>query len=177
MDDSPKWVVATVRAIDRLSSLTGAMVAILIIPLVGGVTYEVISRYLFNAPTVWAYDTTYMLYGAHFMLGAAYTLLKGAHIRTDIFYQNWSLRTKGLVDASLYLLFFFPGMILFFVMGWQEAYHSLAIGELSEATPWRPPLYPFKFVIPVTALLILIQGISEFLKSVHAVRKGSPLVV
>jgi TRAP-type mannitol/chloroaromatic compound transport system permease small subunit len=164
-----------VRAIDRLGTWTGRLIALLILPLVVGVTYEVISRYAFNAPTVWAYDTTYMLYGSHFMLGAAYTLLKGSHVRTDIFYQNWSPRTRGLIDGTLYLLFFFPGMVFFFYMGWQEAYHSWTIGETSEATPWRPPIYPFKFVIPVTALLILIQGISEFLKSAYAARTGFAL--
>ena len=170
-------MVRLVRAIDRFSAWTGRLIALFILPLVGTVTYEVVARYAFNAPTVWAYDTTYMLYGSHFMLGAAYTLLHGSHVRTDIFYQRWSVRTRGIVDATLYLVFFFPGMIFFFIMGWQEAYYSWTIGELSEATPWRPPLYPFKFVIPVAALLILIQGLSEFLKSAHAARTGSVLRV
>ena len=116
-----------------------------------------------------------MLYGSHFMLGAAYTLLKGGHIRTDIFYQNWSPRTRGLVDALLYLLLFFPGMIFFFWMGGQEGWPSWQIGERSDASPWRPIVYPLKLVIPVTALLILVQGVSELIKSAHLALRGRPL--
>jgi TRAP-type mannitol/chloroaromatic compound transport system permease small subunit len=167
--------MSVVRAIDTLSDWSGRLFCWLIVPLIAGTTYEVIVRYLFNAPTIWAYDLSYMLYGAHFMLGAGYTLLKGGHIRTDIFYQNWSPRTRGLVDALLYLLFFFPGMIFFFWMGGQEALHSILIGERSDASPWRPIVYPLKTVLPVTALLILIQGVSEFIKSVHLARYGRSL--
>lgn len=175
MDRPPEWLLRTVTLIDGLGEWTGRLVALLILPLVGGLTYEVIARYVFNAPTMWAYDTSYMLYGSHFMLGAAYTLLKGGHIRTDIFYQNWSPRRQGLIDATLYLLFFFPGMLFFLWMGWQEALHSWQIREMAETTAWRPPLYPFKTVIPVTALLVLTQGVSEFLKSLYAARTGQRL--
>lgn len=164
-----------VGVIDTLSEWSGRAFAWLIVPLVVGDTYEVIARYAFNAPTIWAYDLSYMLYGAHFMLGAGYTLLKGGHIRTDIFYQNWSPRTQGRVDALLYLLFFFPGLIFFFWMGAQEGVHSMLIGERSDASPWRPVVYPLKLVIPVTALLLLIQGVSEFIKSGHLALKGRPL--
>jgi TRAP-type mannitol/chloroaromatic compound transport system permease small subunit len=175
LDGPPPALVSAVRVIDTFSEWSGRVVAWLIIPLVAGTTYEVIVRYAFNAPTIWAYDLSYMLYGSHFMLGAGYTLLKGGHIRTDIFYQNWSPRTRGLVDALLYLLLFFPGMIFFFWMGGQEALHSLQIGERSDASPWRPVVYPLKIVIPVTALLLLIQGVSEFIKSAHLALRGRPL--
>jgi len=174
-DGPPSALIRIVGVIDTVSEWSGRIFCWLIIPLMLGTTYEVIARYAFNAPTVWAYDTSYMLYGSHFMLGAAYTLLKGGHIRTDIFYQNWSPRTKGLVDALLYLLLFFPGMIFFFWMGGQEGWHSLMIGERSDASPWRPIVYPLKLVIPVTALLILVQGVSEFIKSAHLALRGRPL--
>ena len=171
----PAGLVRVVRVIDALSEWSGRLFAWLIIPLVGGLTYEVLARYVFNAPTIWAYDLGYMLYGSHFMLGAAYTLLKGGHIRTDIFYQNWSPRTRGIVDTLLYILCFFPGMIFFFWMGWQEAWHSWEIGERSDASPWRPILYPLKAALPLGALLILVQGVSEFIKSAHLALKGRPL--
>jgi TRAP-type mannitol/chloroaromatic compound transport system permease small subunit len=173
--DVPPALVSAVRGIDAVSEWSGRVFAWLIIPLVGGLTYEVVARYLFGAPTIWAYDLAYMLYGSHFMLGAAYTLLKGGHIRTDIFYQNWSPRTKGTVDALLYLLLFFPGMIFFLWMGGQEAWHAWEIRERSDASPWRPILYPFKAVIPVSALLLLVQGVSEFIKSAHLAWRGRSL--
>ena len=164
-----------VRNVDRVAEWSGLLFCWMIVPLVAAMVYEVIARYAFHAATVWSYDISVMLYGSHFMLGAAYTLLRGGHIRTDIFYMNWSPRTKGIVDASLYLFLFFPGMALFFWMGWQEALHSWDIREVSDASPWRPIIYPFKTVIPVAAMLLIIQGMSEFLKSLYAAMTGRPL--
>jgi TRAP-type mannitol/chloroaromatic compound transport system permease small subunit len=172
MAEPAKPVLAIMHVVDSISEWTGRLIAWLIIPLVGGLSYEVFARYLFDAPTIWAYDTTYMLYGSHFMLGAGYTLLKKGHIRTDIFYNKFSPRLQGTIDATLYLLFFFPGIIYFLWAGAAEAIHSWSLLERSDASPWRPPLYPFKTVIPIAAFLLLIQGVSEFLKSLHAARKG-----
>jgi TRAP-type mannitol/chloroaromatic compound transport system permease small subunit len=166
---------SVVRNVDRVAEWSGEVFCWMIIPLVFAMVYEVIARYAFHAATIWSFDVAYMLYGSHFMLGAAYTLLRGGHIRTDIFYMNWSPRTKGIVDASLYLFLFFPGMALFFWMGLQEALHSWDIREVSDASPWRPPLYPFKTVIPVAAALIIVQGVSEFLKSLYGAVNGRPL--
>ena len=171
----PRALVAMVRTIDGLAIWSGRIFCWLVVPLVAALTYEVFARYVFHAPTIWAYDVAYMLYGTHFMLGAAYTLYRGGHIRTDLFYQNWSVRTRGRIDAVLYLLLFFPGIALFFWMGLQEALHAWDIREVSDASPWRPILYPFKAVIPVALLLLMIQGVSEFLKSAYAALKGKPL--
>jgi TRAP-type mannitol/chloroaromatic compound transport system permease small subunit len=164
-----------VRALDRVADWSGQLFCWLIIPLVAVMVYEVIARYAFHAATIWSYDISYMSYGAHFMLGAAYTLLRGGHIRTDVFYMNWSARTKGIVDATLYLLFFFPGIALFFWMGLQEALHSFDIKEVSDASPWRPAIWPLKMCIPLALGLLFLQGASEFLKSFYAARKGEPL--
>jgi TRAP-type mannitol/chloroaromatic compound transport system permease small subunit len=87
-------------------------------------------------------------------------------------YQNWSVRRQNTIDAIGYLFFFFPAMLLLFYFGWQEASHAWEIGETSDASPWRPIIYPFKTVIPVTALLLLVQGIAEFLKNLYAIRTG-----
>jgi TRAP-type mannitol/chloroaromatic compound transport system permease small subunit len=161
-----------IKIIDPIAIWSGKLIGWLIIPLVFGLTYEVISRYVFHAPTVWAFDLSYMLYASLSMLGAGYTLYKNGHIRTDIFYDRWSPKTQGWVNIISYLFLFFPGMFFFFLAGLDSAIHSWSILETSDASPWRPPLYPFKTVIPVSALLILIQGISEFLKSIHAVMRG-----
>lgn len=163
-----------VRIIDKIAVWSGKILGWLVFPLVGGLVYEVFARYMFNAPTIWAYEMTYMLYGGIFMLGAAYTLFKGSHIRTDILYSKWSARRKGIIDAFMYLFFFFPGIILFFILGWDYASHSWAIGEVSDSSPWRQPIYPFKTVLPVSAFLLLIQGVSEFIKAVYSARHGRP---
>jgi len=168
-------LLATIRAIDAFTSWSGKLVAWLILPLVAAVTYEVVARHWFHAPTLWAYDLTYMLYGTLFMLGTAYALRRGAHIRTDMFWERYSVRTKGLIDATAYLLFFFPGILLLLFASLDEAYYAWQIGERSEQTAWRPILYPFKAVVPLAAVLLLIQGVAELLKSLYAARTGVPI--
>ena len=167
--------IRIVRAIDRFTDFTGTLVAWLNVLLVLVVAYEVISRYAFGAPTAWSFDLTYMLYGTIFMLGAAYALHKGAHIRTDFFFEKWSIRTRGVIDSIAYLVFFFPSLILFLGVSGAEGWYAFQIGETSEQTPWRPILWPFKAVVPLTCLLLLIQGVSETIKSVYAARTGIEL--
>jgi len=168
-------LIRLVNTIDRFTDTTGVWVAWLNIPLVAAVAYEVIARYAFNAPTIWSFDVTYMLYGAIFMLGAAYALHKGAHIRTDFFFESWSIKTKGTIDSVAYIVFFFPSLIVFFFIGWSEGWYSFQIHETSEQTPWRPILWPFKMVVPLAILLLLIQGVSELIKSLYAARFGIEL--
>jgi len=167
--------IRLVRIIDKFTDTTGTWVAWLNVPLVLAVAYEVFSRYLFNAPTVWSFDVTYMLYGTIFMLGSAYALHKGAHIRTDFFFEKWSIRTKGMIDSIAFLVFFFPSIFVFFLVSGQEGWYAMQIGETSEQTPWRPILWPFKLVVPLACLLLLVQGISETIKSVYAARWGIEL--
>ena len=175
MAEQTTGLIKTVRVIDKFSDVTGTWIAWLNVPLVLAVCYEVFARYLFNAPTIWSFDVTYMLYGTIFMLGAAYALLKGAHIRTDFFFERWSLRTKGIIDSTAYVVFFFPAIITLMVVSWHEGWYAFQIGETSEQTPWRPILWPFKLVVPLTCLLLLIQGVSETIKSLYAARLGIEL--
>jgi TRAP-type mannitol/chloroaromatic compound transport system permease small subunit len=175
MTDPPARLLRFTSRIDRITDVLGAVVAWLLVPLVGAVVFEVVARYVFDAPTIWAYDVSYMLYGTVFMLGASYALQKGAHIRTDFFWEKWSIRTKGLIDAIAYVVFFFPGIALFFWVSANEGWYAYTIGERSEQTPWRPLLWPFKMVVPLTAALLLFQGVSELVKSVYAWRTGVEL--
>ncbi len=175
MTEPNAGLIKAVRVIDKFTDTTGTWVAWLNVPLVLAVAYEVFARYLFNAPTIWSFDVTYMLYGTIFMLGAAYALHKGAHIRTDFFFEKWSVRTKAVIDSIAYLVFFFPSIFVFGVVGWNEGFYAFTIGETSEQTPWRPILWPFKMVVPLACLLLLVQGISETIKSVYAWRYGIEL--
>ena len=167
--------IRLVRVIDKFTDATGTWVAWLNVPLVLAVCYEVFMRYLFNAPTIWSFDVTYMLYGAIFMLGSAYALHKGAHIRTDFFFERWSIRTKGVIDSVAYIVFFFPSIFVFLIVSGSEGWYAYTIGETSEQTPWRPLLWPFKMVVPLTCILLLIQGVSETIKSLWAARTGIEL--
>jgi len=162
------WIVR----IDGISIWSGKLCAWLIVPMIGGLVYEVFARYGFDAPTMWAYDMTFMLYGSHFMLGAAFTLSKGAHIRTDFLYRLWSERVQAIVDLTIYLVFFFPGFFFFLWVSVEFAAKSWEQSELIITSPWLPIVYPFKTVIPVTVVLLMIQGVSESLKCIEAIKKG-----
>jgi TRAP-type mannitol/chloroaromatic compound transport system permease small subunit len=161
-----------IRFLDSISIWSGRIVGWLIFPMVGSLVYEVIARYFFDAPTIWAYDMTYMLYGAFFMLGSAFTLQRKGHIRTDSLYGKWSPRRQGTVDAVCYLLFFFPALIAFLVVGWDFFAISWQRAERVVTSPWMPAIYPLKLVIPLATLLLLLQGVSELLKSLYAAVRG-----
>jgi TRAP-type mannitol/chloroaromatic compound transport system permease small subunit len=135
--------------------------------------YEITARYLFTAPTVWVYDLSRMTYGAMFVIGAGYALSKGVHIRSDFLYRNWTVKTQARVDATLYLVFYFPSMLIFLWVAAQWAWGSLSQGERGMDTAWMPLLGPIKSCLPVAVLFLVVQGVSELLKALYAARKGA----
>jgi TRAP-type mannitol/chloroaromatic compound transport system permease small subunit len=153
------------RALDAIGRAAGVAVAWLVVPMVLSLVWEVAARYLFNAPTTWAYDMTFMLYGTFFMIGSAWTLQRGGHIRTDSLYSGWTRCTRARVDLACYAVFFFPAIAIFGWLGAQYFWKSFLQGERIVTSPWLPVVWPFKFVIPLTALLLLLQGISECIKA------------
>jgi TRAP-type mannitol/chloroaromatic compound transport system permease small subunit len=165
-------LVRAIRIIDAISDWSGRIFAWLIVPLIVVMTWEICVRYLAH-PTQWAYDLSYMIYGAMFMLGAAYTLRRGSHIRTDFLYQNWPVKVQALVDAACYLLLFFPGIVLFLWIGTEFAWQSWLREERSVGSSWMPVIYPLKAILPIATAMLLLQGIAEFLKCVHALRTGA----
>ena len=164
-------LVRTIRVIDSISDWSGRITAWLVIPLIGVMSWEILVRHV-HRPTHWAYDLSYMIYGAMFMLGAAYTLYRGSHIRTDFLYQTWPVRVQASVDAACYLFLFFPGIAIFFWFGQEFALTSWNREERAMSSAWMPVIYPLKMVLPVATALLLLQGVAEFLKCVHALRTG-----
>ncbi|HWP35900.1 MAG TPA: TRAP transporter small permease subunit [Thermodesulfobacteriota bacterium] len=160
------------RAIDALNRLVGRAAAWLILPLTFSLGYEVYSRYVRYAPTTWAFDTSVMLYGALFMLAAPYTLSIGGHVRGDILYRLWPARVQATLDLVLYLLVFFPSMLALLLLGWDRAYYAYSIGERSTMSPGGPIIWPLRMVIPVTAFLMLLQGVAQVVRCVRAIRQG-----
>jgi TRAP-type mannitol/chloroaromatic compound transport system permease small subunit len=171
---SPR-IASLIHALDQVSERSGRLVAWLIIPMVLGLVYEVTARYFFNAPTVWAYDMTYILYGTFFMLGAAFTLKRGAHIRTDMLYARWSVRTQGIRDTLCYIVFFFPPLIALLWVGAGFFLTSFERGERVVSSPWMPVIYPLKAVIPVACALLMAQGLAELARSIWAAIHGTAL--
>jgi TRAP-type mannitol/chloroaromatic compound transport system permease small subunit len=115
---------------------------------------------------------TYMLYGTLFMLGSAYTLQRGGHIRTDTFYGEWSPRRRAWVDVVCYLVLFLPPMLVFLDLSAQYFWKSYQQNERIVTSPWLPIVWPFKAVMPATAALLLLQGLSELIKSLHVALRG-----
>lgn len=167
----PGVLMAVIRGIDGFAERCGWLISWLIVPLIAVMVLEVISRYVLAFPTPWTYDLTYMLTGSLFMLGAAYTLRHEGHIRTDFLYLSFPVRWQGLIDTTAYLVFFLPGIGIFTWLGWETLLDSWRLGERS-ISPWNPPLYPFRAVLPVTGVLLLIQGVSQLLKSLYALFAG-----
>ena len=171
-DDMPTWMSKTIVGIDRFSKAIGNIVCWLTIPLILGMVYEVFARKLFLSPTIWAYDMSRFLYGALFMLGAGYALSKGVHIRADFLYRNFKVKTQGTVDFWLYLLFYFPGLLVFLYMTIGFVQESIMRGEKGMDTTWMPYMWPIKSCLWFGIVFLLIQGISELLKSYYAMTKG-----
>ena len=171
-DDMPKWMSLSITKIDLFSKMVGNIVCWITIPLILGMVYEVFARKLFLAPTIWAYDMSRFFYGALFMLGAAYALSKGVHIRADFLYRNFKVKTQGRVDFWLYLLFYFPGLLVFFYMTTGFVQESIMRSERGMDTTWMPYMWPIKSCLWIGIIFLLIQGVSELLKSYYAATKG-----
>ena len=171
-DEMPKWMALTITKIDLFSKWVGNIVCWITIPLILGMVYEVFARKLFLAPTIWAYDMSRFLYGALFMLGAGYALSKGVHIRADFIYRNFKTKTQGIIDFWLYLLFYFPGLIVFLYMTIGFVQESIMRGERGMDTTWMPYMWPIKTCLLIGIVFLLIQGVSELLKSYWASTKG-----
>jgi TRAP-type mannitol/chloroaromatic compound transport system permease small subunit len=156
---------------DSISTWVGKAAAWLIVLLMLVVCAEVFKRYILNAPTAWIFDATNMMYGTLFMLAGAYTLAQDGHVRGDFLYGNMRPRKQATLDLILYVLFFLPGIVALTWSGWIYFDDSLKIHEHTfNAVPL--PLYPFKFVIPLAGLFVLMQGVAEMIRCVVCIRTG-----
>ena len=171
-DDMPTWMAKTIVSIDNFNKTIGNIVCWITIPLILGMVYEVLARKLFLAPTIWAYDMSRFLYGALFMLGAGYALSKGVHIRADFLYRNFKTKTQGKIDFWLYLLFYFPGLIVFLYMTTIFVQESIMRNERGMDTTWMPYMWPIKSCLWFGIIFLLVQGVSELFKSYYAMIKG-----
>ena len=160
------------NAIDRINDWTATAVAWLVPVLILELVYDTVARYLFNAPTEWSYDVSYMLYGAIFMLGAAHTLRVNRHVRIETFYGKFPERGKALIDAACYLVFFFPAMGTIIYFGGTFAWRSWRMLESGGDSMWQPAIYPFKTVLPLAACLLTLQGVVEFVRCVRRIAGG-----
>ncbi|PKP85318.1 MAG: TRAP transporter permease DctQ [Alphaproteobacteria bacterium HGW-Alphaproteobacteria-2] len=159
---------------DKLSGFFGKSFGWLIVLMTFGMSYEVFVRYLLNKPTPWSLDVSFIMYGTLFMMGGAYTLSRGGHVRGDFVYRLWPARVQAGVDLVLYVLFFFPGILALVFSGWKYAARSWSYpgGEVSVNSPAGIPIYQFKTVLVVAGLLLLIQGLAQVCRCILCLREG-----
>jgi TRAP-type mannitol/chloroaromatic compound transport system permease small subunit len=158
--------------VDRISTFIGHCFAWLVLALTALIGFEVFSRYVLNSPNPWAFDVQIMMYGTLFMMAGAYTLAKNGHVRGDILYGFLKPRTQAIFDIILYVVFFIPGVIALAYAGYGYAADSWRILEHSSITANGPPIYPFKTIIPIAGVVLLMQGIVEIMRCVVCIQKG-----
>ena len=158
--------------VDKVSTFIGHCFSWLVVGLTALIGFEVFSRYVLNSPHAWAFDAQIMMYGTMFMMAGAYTLAKNGHVRGDILYGFLKPRTQAIFDLILYIAFFIPGVIALAYAGYGYAADSWRILEHSSITADGPPIYPFKTIIPLAGVVLLMQGIVEILRCIVCIREG-----
>lgn len=152
--------------IDGISEAVAAVIIYLVVVLTAVLGYEIVARYVFNSPTRWVFDISYMIGGTFFLFGLAYALKHQRHVRIDIFYCRFPQRVQAAVDALFYLVFFFPLWIGMLVYLYPYVMFSWAVQERSMQSYWQPLIYPFKTLMPVGVLLLTLQGAADFARRV-----------
>ena len=151
---------------DRLNDWCGWLVGLQILFVVGVIVYEVILRYGFGAPTLWANEVMIYLTAVAYLLGGGYALLHRRHVAVDVLYARFSPRTRARLDlVTLIFFLFYLGTLIW--AGWLWAWDSMKLGETT-GTPWNPPIWPVKLAIPVAAALVLLQGIANVIRDFQA---------
>jgi TRAP-type mannitol/chloroaromatic compound transport system permease small subunit len=155
-----------VNRIERLTTNIGIIASLTLIPLILTTTYEVLARYVFEAPTIWAYEVGYMLTGTHFLLGMAYTLQQGQFIRIDIFSQNMSTKTRALIDLCAYSVIF-PLMIWLTYGLTSYLISGIVKNERTGQSAMNMAVWPFRIVFLIAFALLALQVYAEFMKSLQ----------
>lgn len=158
--------------IDNFSIKQGQISSMLALPLLFVVLYEVIARYLFNAPTTWAFELTTFIFGVHYMLGLAYCDVYGGHVRVDIFTSRLPRKPQAIVGIITMVVFFMPVMICMTIASWKYASISIAGREVNP-TSWAPPVYPVKTLMALAFTFLLIQGLSNLLHNIRVMQGHS----
>ena len=186
--DMTAWQRPITAVIDLINYRAGQIIALLMVPLIAVVVFEVISRNSFSilanagfedfarslglGPTLWVYDSSRMIAGVLFMAAAGYGLMRGVHIRADFLYRGWTNKTQATVDATLYLLFFIPSMIFFTVVASQFWWLAFSTGETMQIdSAWGPVLWPARLAMPVGGILLTLQGVPEIFRAFHKMGK------
>jgi len=140
--------------------------------LTAAVMYEVVMRYFFNAPTLWAFDFTIQMYGAVFMMGGASAMSTKTHVKADMYYNKLSEKGQAILDLILFICFYAPGVFALTYAGYFYAKKAWIVHETSWNSPAQIQIYFSKSLIPIAGLLLLIIGISEIFRCIICIKTG-----
>ena len=165
-------MLAYINLVDRINTGIGKAFGWYILIMTFGTSYEVFVRYVLSNPTTWAFDLSYNMYGALFFMAGAYTLSRNAHVRGDVVYRLWRPRVQATVDLTLYVLFFYPGVLALTFAGYKYAGESWRYQEVSVYSPADIPIFPLKTLIPIGGAMLLVQGLAEVFRCIVCLRTG-----
>ena len=165
-----------IKSIDRMSDIVAQFSKYLVLTLIFVLIYEVGSRYIFNKPTIWALETSQMVFGAIGALCWGYTLKIGGHVRVDVFYTMFSEKWKAIVDVVMTLIFLFPIQYILIHSGIKWTLFALKTNEKMVDSSWLPPSWPFRLVLTIGFILFFIQTLSELTKNIYFITKGNNLI-
>ena len=164
----------TLKVVDSISTYTAGLLKYFCYALVLVVTYNVVMRYVFNAPPQWAYDISIMLGGVIYILSWAYTHLHKGHVRVDILYSHLAPRGRALVDALGTVFLSLPLLVILIIASYSYAVEAWVIGERWKETSWYPPMFPFRTVVLIAFCLFLLQVIAHFIRDIRLLAKKEP---
>jgi TRAP-type mannitol/chloroaromatic compound transport system permease small subunit len=158
------------KVISRTNEFIGKAISFFILVLIGVIVYEIVVRYLFDSPTIWAHEVSQMVYGAYVILLGGFLQQRNGHVNVEILTEHFSSRTRAIINCFTWLLFFcFAGVLLW--KGWEMAWDSFLYRE-TEPTVFAPPIYPIKMMIPLGAFLLLLQGLVKYIADLRLAITG-----
>jgi TRAP-type mannitol/chloroaromatic compound transport system permease small subunit len=153
------------KFIDKINNVVGVYISYLILILIGLVVFTVFTRYIFSMQNIWSYETTQFIFGTSFVLAGGFIAYKKSHVNVEVIYNRFSIRNRAIVDLVT-ALFFFVFIISMIWFGWREAWSAFELRQATESA-WGPPIYPIKFIIPIGAFLLFLQGIAKFIRDIR----------
>ena len=193
----PNVILQYIRAIDAMNRFIGRSAMYLIFVLVGVLLWSSASK-VFMTPSMWTLETAQFVMVAYFVLGGPYSIQLGANVRMDLFYGDWSVKTKAWVDAfTVFCLIYYLGVLLygglvsmayslgyfgsepfafFLDLGWTFLTEGLSaasdkLGFMERSpTAWRPLLWPIKAVLCLGVFLMILQALAEFFRDIGRLR-------
>jgi len=160
--------------IDSVSEWSGRLISCFVFFLAFFLLYDVVMRFVFNAPTIWCHELSLHIFGAYAVLAGPYVLLHNEHVKIDLVYNLFSKRGRAIIDSFTYLLFFMFIGLLF----WHGLHIGMRAFELKQTvspSPWASPVWPVKLTVPLAAFLMLLQGLAQYIRTLKLAFTGEEL--